>query len=68
MKRERQIYNSLMKAVKEGCVPFGYYGPQNLSMGHTGRDAPLWPQRLSNGAFRRDAAKLTATLLKLGRL
>src|SRR5215475_6809382 len=28
MKRERQIYNALMRAVKEGCVPFGYYGPE----------------------------------------
>jgi|SRR6516225_11922310 len=28
MKCERQIYNALMKAVKEGCVPFGYYGPE----------------------------------------
>jgi len=28
MKRERQIYNALMKAVKEGCVPFGYYGSE----------------------------------------
>jgi hypothetical protein len=27
MKRERQIYNALMRAVKEGCVPFGY-GPE----------------------------------------
>ena len=28
IKRERQIYNALMRAVKEGCVPFGYYGPE----------------------------------------
>jgi hypothetical protein len=28
MKRERQIYNALMRAVKEGSVPFGYYGPE----------------------------------------
>jgi hypothetical protein len=28
MKRERQICNALMRAVKEGCVPFGYYGPE----------------------------------------
>jgi hypothetical protein len=28
MKRERQIYNALMKAVKEGCIPFGCYGPE----------------------------------------
>jgi hypothetical protein len=28
MKRVRQIYNSLMRAVKEGSVPFGYYGPE----------------------------------------
>jgi hypothetical protein len=35
MKREshgkrqvRQIYNSLMRAVKEGSIPFGYYGPE----------------------------------------
>jgi hypothetical protein len=28
MKRERQIYNALMRAVKEGCIPFGYYGPE----------------------------------------
>src|SRR6516225_3822932 len=25
--------------------------PRNVSMGHTGRDAPLWPRRLSYGAF-----------------
>ena len=31
MKRVRQIYNALMKAVKEGCVPFGYYGPKLLA-------------------------------------
>jgi hypothetical protein len=28
MKRERQIYNALMRAVKESCIPFGYYGPE----------------------------------------
>ena len=28
MKRERQIYNALMRAFEEGCVPFGYYGPE----------------------------------------
>ena len=28
MKRVRQIYNSLMRAVKEGSVPFDYYGPE----------------------------------------
>jgi hypothetical protein len=34
MKRERQIYNALMRAVKEGCVPFGYYGPEDCPMVH----------------------------------
>src|SRR6516165_630584 len=28
MKRVRQIYNAFRRAVKEGCVPFGYYGPE----------------------------------------
>jgi hypothetical protein len=28
MRRERQIYNAFMRAIKEGCVPFGYYGPE----------------------------------------
>ena len=28
MKRVRKIYNSLMRAVKEGSIPFGYYGPE----------------------------------------
>ena len=28
MKRARQIYNALMRAFEEGCVPFGYYGPE----------------------------------------
>ena len=28
MKRVRQIYNSLMRAVKDGSIPFGYYGPE----------------------------------------
>ena len=28
MKRVRQIYNSFMRAVKEGSIPFGYYGPE----------------------------------------
>jgi hypothetical protein len=28
MKRVRQIYNVFMRAVKEGCIPFGYYGPE----------------------------------------
>jgi hypothetical protein len=48
MKRVRQIYNSLMRAVKEGCVPFGYYGPETYrwatpdEMRRFGRDAPLW--------------------------
>ena len=28
MKRVRRIYNALTRAVKEGCVPFGYYGPE----------------------------------------
>jgi hypothetical protein len=28
MKRMRQIYNALMRAVKDGCIPFGYYGPE----------------------------------------
>jgi hypothetical protein len=28
MKRVRQIYNALMRAIKEGSVPFGYYGPE----------------------------------------
>jgi hypothetical protein len=28
MKRVRQIYNAFMRAVKEGSVPFGYYGPE----------------------------------------
>jgi hypothetical protein len=28
MKRVRQIYNVFMRAVEEGCIPFGYYGPE----------------------------------------
>jgi hypothetical protein len=28
MKRTRQIYNAFMRAVKEGSIPFGYYGPE----------------------------------------
>ena len=28
MKRVRQIYNALMRAVKEGSIPFGSYGPE----------------------------------------
>jgi hypothetical protein len=28
MKPVRQIYNALMRAIKEGSVPFGYYGPE----------------------------------------
>ena len=28
MKRARQIYDALMRAFEEGCVPFGYYGPE----------------------------------------
>jgi hypothetical protein len=28
MKRVRQIYNALMRAVKDGSIPFGYYGPE----------------------------------------
>ena len=28
MKRTRQIYNAFMRALKEGRVPFGYYGPE----------------------------------------
>ena len=28
MKRTRQIYNSLMRAVRDGSIPFGYYGPE----------------------------------------
>jgi hypothetical protein len=28
MKRTRQIYNALMRAVKEGSIPFGCYGPE----------------------------------------
>jgi hypothetical protein len=60
MKRVRQIYNSLMRAVKEGCVPFGYYGPETYrwatpdEMRRFGRDAPLWPRRLSYGALRQE--------------
>jgi len=54
MKRTRQIYNAFMRAVKEGSIPFGYYGPQNVSMGNTGRDAPLRPRRLSYGALRQE--------------
>ena len=53
MKRERQIYNAFMKAVKEGCVPFGYYGPETCRWA-TPDEAPLWPQRLSYGASRRE--------------
>jgi len=41
MKRTRQIYNAFMRAVKEGCIPFGYYGPETCRWGHTGRNAPL---------------------------
>ena len=54
MKRERQIYNALMRAVKEGCIPFGYYRPETRRWGHTGRNAPLWPRRLSYGALRQE--------------
>jgi hypothetical protein len=28
MKRVRKIYSSLMRAVKEASIPFGYYGPE----------------------------------------
>jgi hypothetical protein len=28
MKRVRKIYSSLMRAVKEGSIPFGFYGPE----------------------------------------
>jgi hypothetical protein len=28
MKRTRQIYDAFMRAIKDGCVPFGYYGPE----------------------------------------
>ena len=28
MKRTRQIYDAFMRAIKEGSVPFGYYGPE----------------------------------------
>jgi hypothetical protein len=28
MKRVRQIYSAFMRAIKEGSVPFGYYGPE----------------------------------------
>ena len=28
MKRVRQIYNAFRRAVKEGSIPFGYYGPE----------------------------------------
>jgi len=28
MKRTREIYDVFMRAVKEGSIPFGYYGPE----------------------------------------
>jgi hypothetical protein len=28
MKRARLIYDAFRRAVREGCVPFGYYGPE----------------------------------------
>ena len=47
MKRERQIYNALMRAVKEGCVPFGYYGPAFCSFRWAGTFAvPSHPIRI----------------------
>jgi hypothetical protein len=46
----------------------GQRRPRNLSMGDTGRDAPLRPRRLSHGCIWTSAAKLTATLLKPARL
>ena len=58
MKRVRRIYNVFMRAVKEGSVPSGYYGPETCrwatpeEMRRFGlEDCPM-------------VAKLTATLLK----
>jgi hypothetical protein len=62
MKREShgKRHNVFMRAVKEGSVPFGYYGQD--------RDAPFRPQRVSIWCIWTSAAKLTVTLLKPARL
>ena len=67
MKRVRQIYNALMRAVKEGCVSMCYYGPETCrwatpdEMRRFGlEDCPM--------VHLDKSAKLTATLLKPGRL
>jgi hypothetical protein len=39
MKRTRQIYDAFMRAVKEGSIPFGYYGPRLVDGQHPTRCA-----------------------------
>ena len=67
MKRVRQIYDALMRAIKEDSIPFGYYGPETCrwatpdEMRRFGlEDCPM--------VHLDKSAKLTATLLKPGRL
>ena len=63
MKRVRKIYNSLMRAVKEGSIPFGYYGPETCRWA-----TPDEMRRfgLKDCPMVHLAAKLTATFTETG--
>ena len=66
MKRVRQIYNAFMRALKEGSIPFGYYGPETCRWATPDEMRRFGLEDCPTGACRREWRN--ATLLKPGRL